>query len=227
MMTPKEAKETSEALYKAQRITRRLREAGERVFAPRVLEELRELRDLVWSAASRLQIASLDDAAPESLELATGFEELPSHVAISGMPTEEVLDLVKALLLHSRFIPPYLTADLRRRLLEKEAGSREAIRKLEDQLQFADGVAISALCVCGQATPAEGFRKAGWGWMGHHIGEIAKERDEARSQLEERRARDEDVRHLAECAEFHLDDEARKSARALLAAPWLKKEGAS
>lgn len=155
MMTPKEAHETSEELYKALRNVRRLRQSltySEHVYSRRVLEDTHGLDDLIQIVAGYLRSVSLEPLAPHVILEEARDTEPPPAPDLSG-ERSETLEL------------------------------RETIEQLKNQLQFADGVAVSALCVCGQATPAEGFRKAGWGWLGHHIGELAKERDEARAKL--------------------------------------------
>lgn len=46
-----------------------------------------------------------------------------------------------------------------------------------------DGIALGALSLHGIATPAEGFAKAGWGWLEKNIDDLAIQRDRAIAEL--------------------------------------------
>lgn len=57
------------------------------------------------------------------------------------------------------------------------------VARLEGSLQVADQVACSALERAGIATPAEGYRRAGWSRLGDGIEQLQLQRDRARGHV--------------------------------------------
>lgn len=57
------------------------------------------------------------------------------------------------------------------------------VARLEGSLQVADQVACSALERAGIATPAEGYRRAGWSRLGDGIEQLRDQREGARAHV--------------------------------------------